>query len=334
MNFLSIGDLAQGFALRQQNTVLKQQMDRLSQELASGLTSDVTQHLSGNLMHLADVQHKMELAEAYQRGADQGRNETTVMQLALDTLQTATTDLSSTALTVGTTTGTVGVDAFADEARRTIGTILSALNTHVGGRSLFAGDEITRSPLGSVDDFLTAIQAAVAGSTNTIDVTTALDTFFGAGGGFETLIYQGGTAARNAYQLGEGESVTLDLRADDAAFRDVLKQVSIAAVLDDPGVTLTALEKTSLTEQVGVALLTSQDEVTRIRADLGFAEGRIDRASTRLATEMASLALVETELLAVDPYDTATELETVQLRLETLYTITSRMSRLSLVNYL
>jgi len=37
---------------------------------------------------------------------------------------------------------------------------------------------------------------------------------------------------------------------------------------------------------------------------------------------------------AIDPFETATELETVQSRLETLYTITSRASRLSLVNFL
>lgn len=334
MSFNSIGDLAQGFALRHQNTALKQQMDRLATELASGLTADVSQHLSGNLLHLADVQHKLELSQSYQRGADQGRVETSVMQLALDSVQTTTQDLSLTALTIGASPGAIDFEAFANEARGTLTTVFAALNANVGGRSLFSGDEVTRSPLASSSDFIAAIQAAVAGSVTAGDVTTALDTFFDPAGGFETLIYQGGSSARNAYQLGDGESVSLDLRANDPAIRAVLKQIAIASVLDDPGVTLTNGEQHTLTQQIGQDLLGAESRIIDIRSDLGFAESRIDRAATRLSAEQTSLSLVQTQLLAVDPYDTATELETVQLRLETLYTITSRMSRLNLVNYL
>lgn len=334
MSFTTIGDLAQGFALRRENTALKQRMQALSQELASGLASNVTEHLSGDFTRLSDVQHKLRLSETYARGADQGRTETAVMQLALETVQTTAEGLSQAALTFGSSAGAAGIDSLAGEARAALGTLVSALNSHVGGRTLFSGDEVSQAPLSSSGDFLTALQTAVAGAASSADVTTALDTFFDPGGGFDTLIYQGGTGARNAYALGEGESVTLDLKADDPAFRHLLKQVAIASVLDDPGITLTTGEQVELAAQAGVALLTSQTAVTNIRADLGFAEGRIERATTRLAAERASLSLVQSELLAVDPYETGTELQQVQLQLETLYTITSRMSRLNLVNYL
>lgn len=334
MTFTTIGDLAQGFALRRENTALKHRMQALSQELASGLASNVTEHLSGDFMRLSDVQHKLRLSETYERGADQGRTETAVMQLALETMQITAEALSQAALTFGSSAGVAGIDSLAGEARAALGTIVSALNSDVGGRSLFSGDEVTQSPLSSSSDFLAALQAAVAGAANATDVTTALDTFFAPGGGFETLIYQGGTGARNPYALGEGETVTLDLKANDPAFRNMLKQVAIAAVLDGPGITLNTGEQFDLAAQAGVALLTSQNEVTNIRADLGFAEGRIERATTRLAAERASLSLVQSELLSVDPYETGTELQQVQLQLETLYTITSRMSRLNLVNYL
>jgi flagellar hook-associated protein 3 FlgL len=38
--------------------------------------------------------------------------------------------------------------------------------------------------------------------------------------------------------------------------------------------------------------------------------------------------------MAVDPFEAASELQTVQTQLETLYTITARSSRLSLVAFL
>ncbi len=39
-------------------------------------------------------------------------------------------------------------------------------------------------------------------------------------------------------------------------------------------------------------------------------------------------------LISVDPYETASKLQEAQTQLETLYSITARMSRLSLVNFL
>ena len=334
MSLNSIGDLAQGFALRRQNTVFQRQIERLSHELASGLTSDVTEKLSGDFMRLADIEHRLHLSQTYQRGADQGRIETSAMQLSLEAFQTTTEALSSTAVLFATSSGAAGLASIAQEARGALGAMISALNVQMGGRSLFAGDNVSASPLAQAEDFLTAIQTAVAGAASAADVTTALDAFFDPGGGFETLVYQGGSTARSAYQLGEGESVSLDLRADDPALRAAFKQVAIVTILDDPGVTLSSGDQFALIADVGIALLSNQSQITNIRADLGFAEGRIDRAATRLAAEMASLSLVQNELLAIDPFETASDLESVQTRLETLYAITSRMSRLNLVNYL
>ena len=331
----TIGDLAQGLILRRQSNVLKQQVETLSQELSSGLTSDVTQHLSGNLVQLADVEHKLQVLESYRTSAQRGGTESGVMQTALERIQTETEALAGSALTFGTSVGAAGIDVFAQEARGALGALVSALNTHVGGRALFAGANVTDLPLASTEDFIAALGTAVSGAATMADLTTAMDVFFDTpGGGFETLIYQGGIAPRAAYPLGEGESVTLDLRADDPSIRTVLKQVAISAVLDDPGITLSETDRFALAGQAGEALLGAQTRFTDIRADLGFAEERIDRAASRLSAEISGLNMMRTELLAVDPFETATELETVQLRLETLYTITARTSRLSLVNFL
>ncbi|WP_371225015.1 flagellin [Roseovarius sp. 2305UL8-3] len=335
MSMNSIGDLAHTLAMSRQSTSLKQQMERLTQELSSGVTTDVTRHLSGDFMQLSDVKHKLELLDSHRSVAERGRIETGIMQSALQKLQSETETLSSNALAVGSSQTSSLVSDFAAESRGALGAMISALNAHVGGRALFAGDAVTSSPLAPVADVMAALSVAVSGAATSADITTALDTFFDTpGGDFETLAYQGGTASRASYPLGEGESVTLDLRADDAAFRAVLKQAAIGAVLDDPGTTLSDIDKRALTLQVGENLLSGQDRVTKIRADLGFAEGRIDRAASRISAEVSGLNLVQAELLSIDPYETASDLETVQLRLETLYTLTSRMSRLNLVNFL
>jgi len=331
----SIGDLAQSFAMRQQSNVLKTQLERLSEEVVTGVTSNATKHLSGNFSMLSDVKHKLALLESHRTTTEQGRIETEVMQAALTRIGSEAGLLSGTAITLGSTSGTASVVNFSNEAEAALGSILSALNVSAGGRSLFSGADVYGAAVASVDDFMTAIRAAASGATSIADLTAAMDTFFDTpGGDFETLIYQGDTSARASYPLGEGESVTLDLRADDPVFRDTLKQVALATLLDDPGVTLSDSEQTIFAQSIGETLLANQDDITGISADLGFAENRIERAATRISSEMTSLNLVQSELLAIDPFEAAIELETVQTRLETLYTLTSRMSRLSLVNFL
>lgn len=335
MAISSIGDLASGFVLRQQSNILKQKMARLTEELSGGITADVTRHLAGNFSSLADVGHRLALLGSHATSAAQGRVDSGVMQTSLSRFRNEAQLLGETAITFAMSPGTNLVAGTAGEARKALGSMLSALNVTVAGRSLFAGDEVGTAAIANPADFMAAIGNAAAGATSAGDLLTAMDLFFDtAGGSFETAIYQGGAAARASYPLGEGEAVTLDLRADDPVFRDTLKQVAIAALLDDPGISLSRPDQISLVRQVGETLLTSQDRLTGIEADLGFAQGRIDRAATRISAETAGLNMMQAELLGIDPFEAASELETVQFRLETLYTLTARNARLNLLNFL
>ena len=58
------------------------------------------------------------------------------------------------------------------------------------------------------------------------------------------------------------------------------------------------------------------------------------RAASRNAAEALSLSLIRSDMLAADPYDTATALTETEASLQNLYALTSRLSRLSLTDYL
>ncbi len=108
----------------------------------------------------------------------------------------------------------------------------------------------------------------------------------------------------------------------------------MAALADDAAMPLNTDARIDLAKESGLRLLTSQDELVGIRSSLGFAESRIEQSATRISSETSSLEFARTSLLAIDKFQTATELEQVQIQLETLYTITARASRFSLVNFL
>ena len=335
MKLHSIGDLAQTFKLRQQNVQLKQQMARLTEELSSGQAADLTRQLSGNFGHLSDIEHDLVVLQSYRYAANDAATVTTVMQAALETVQSLTGNLGETAVIVNTTTGGVTLDAIAFEGRGVLDSIISAMNAEAGGRSLFSGTDIEATPLASAETLLAEVRLAAAGATTAADVLNALDVFFDTpGGGFETLIYQGGTTFLTPFQLGEGESVRLDLRADDPAIRNTLKSTVMAALADDTVLLPNEAERIQLAQQSGERLIISQDELVGIRSNLGFAQQRIEQSSTRIASEVSGLQFARNNLLSVDKFQTATELESVQIQLETLYTITARASRFSLVNFL
>ena len=134
--------------------------------------------------------------------------------------------------------------------------------------------------------------------------------------------------------IGVGEEVGFDLRADHEAIRDVIKRVALVAVLDDPSLSVSEENRRLLLGEVTGGLFSAQDGITLLRANLGQAEARIEQATTRIESELSGFELARNSLLSVDPFETATELESVQSQLETIYTVTARTSRLSLVNFL
>ena len=335
MNLHSLGDLAQTFKLRHENVQLKQKMAQLTKELASGKPADLTRQLAGNFGHLVDIEHDLVVLKSYRAAARDADTTTTAMQSALDTIQKLAGDLGETAGISGTTTGGITLDTVGHEGRGALESMVAALNTEVGGRALFSGTEIELAPLTTSDALLADIRTAIAGSLTAADVLTALDTFFDTpGGDFETLTYQGGTTYLSPFQLGNGESVSLNFRADDSAVRNVLKNTVMAALVDDTTITLSDDQRVELAKTAGVRLLTSQDEMIAVRSTLGFAQSRIEQSSTRITTEMSSLEFARDGLMSVDKFQTATELGNVQTQLETLYTLTARSSRFSLVNFL
>ena len=329
----SIGDLAQNFTLRRQSVELNRQMDRLTRELSTGRAADLSAHLSGNLVQLADIQHALSVQTAHRDAARGAATDAALMQLALERVQDTNTSLASSAILVGTDASNSAISTLATEARGALETIVSSLNVTSAGRSLFAGDRVDQTPLNSADLLLDQLRTALSGATTSADIRQRLDSFFDAPDGpFATSIYRGGTGDLGAIALGSGESVLLSIRADDPVLRAQIKETSLTALLDDgalaPGL------RNELAREAGENLLGSQVNMTRLRADLGFAEERVAQAEGRISAEISSLGIARNTLVSVDAFATASELEQVQFQLEALYTLTARASRLSLVNFL
>ncbi len=335
MSFYSLGDMASSFVLRRQNVNLNTELARLAQEMSSGETADIPRHLKGNYSYLGDIERSMRVNSGFATAATEAAVFTGAMQAALDNVQTIAKDMSADLLQVSNVTVPEVYSGMSQAAAGDLGSIISALNTTTAGRSLFAGARSDALPLISAGDMLSALRTAVAGDTTLSGILGTIDSWFDdPGGGFETLGYQGSTSGMSPFLVGDGETVDLDLRADNAAIRDVLKNTAIAALAADSSLGYPPDLQAQLLETAGENLMTGQTALTGIRTDLGYAEARIDETTTRLSAERTSLGIARSNLLGVDLYETATQLEAVQLQLEGLYTATVKLTQLSLVNYI
>ncbi|MDA7964347.1 flagellin [Ruegeria sp.] len=334
MTLTSIGDLARGMTLRTRSAEINSQIETLSYELSSGQVQDISGRLGGDYSHLLDLDHSLAQLDAYNIATSEARLFTDAMQLSLTTFSESVGELSSSLLSHGTSNQTVTHEQASVLARNELDTMVSALNTRVGGRSLYSGTATDVSPLPSTDTLLNALQTELTGLTTVADIRQAAEDWFNDPAGFEAVIYQGSATSLSPMQISENEKIDLPITATDPAFKAALRDVAVAALVSDSALNLAPQDRTALFRDLGVNLANTQNQTIKLQAEVGTAEARVEQAATRNAAAQTSAEYARGALIEADPYDTAARLETVQFQLEALYSVTVRNANLSLVNFL
>lgn len=334
MSVTNLGDLSQSYSMRLQNVSLRQEIDRLSTELASGRVADVREVLAGNYSYLSDIERRSSILEGYTIATTEASLFAGAVQNALGAIDQFGSDLSSSLLIAGNSAvGASGSHTIA-EARTVLEGMIGAINSDSAGRYLFSGAATDQPPLADADTLLTAMRTALAGAATPDDLLAGAETWFADPAGFEATMYQGSPDALTPFGVSQSDKVTLNLRAVDPKLREVLKLAAVATLASDPTFGFDVKSQSELFNKSGQALLAGQDDIISLRANVGFIEERIEQVTTRNAAEQTTLNFAKLDLLNIDPYEAATRLQEAQFQLESLYSVTVRMSQLSLVNFL
>ena len=67
---------------------------------------------------------------------------------------------------------------------------------------------------------------------------------------------------------------------------------------------------------------------------IGLQEAATTQTQAQNTAENTSLSLIRSTLISADPYETATALQETEASIQNLYTLTARLSRLKLTDYL
>ncbi|NNU15362.1 hypothetical protein HK107_03350 [Parvularcula sp. ZS-1/3] len=309
---------------------LRKDLDRAANEMVTGRKEDSLGAVRGDQQPLLRAQSFLDASESARARLTllEGRYE--VASSSLRTISELSENVALIARGVGEISLGVDADTFAaTEAKTALGGIFGALDARFGGRSIFGGDLGTGRVMPSADDFLTTIRAAVTGPVNAVSIEAAIDTVLAPGGAFDTSLYAGGDRIASQ-QLSDDSSITGLPSAGDEGFRLLFKGLAMIALNEDAP---TADQRTLLAGGSDI-IQTAREDIITEEAGLGLALSSIEREGERLS-RLEGLAISRIEsALGRDPFEAASETQSLEARLQAAYTVTSRLSSLRLTNFL
>ncbi|APG48741.1 flagellin [Phaeobacter porticola] len=330
----SYGDMAQHLFLRNRSVGLKNDISTLTQELSSGKTSQLTQKLGGDLTYLSDVERSLDRLKSYKVANTEAALFASSAQNNIALIADNVLELTSDIFAVTTSPNDDTSQQISNQAEMYLTEAIRSLNGEAAGRSLFSGNDTEAQPLADLTTLMSSLATEAAGLTTAPDIVQAVKDWFADPLGFDAVMYQGSADLMDPVKIGPTEEVTVSLKANDDVFKQTLQSLAIAALVNEPTLTLSSGVKFEMLRSTGVELRESQVQLTQMQSDLGFVEGRIEQTATRNAAAQTSLSIVFNELVQADPYETATRLEEAQFQLESLFTVTARTSQLSLMRFL
>ena len=324
MTSIALGDLARNMMLRASNQRLMSEMQTLTETVAQGRVSDMAEHLKGDFRPLAAIEGRMAALSAFEQVTAEASAFLGAQQSAVTQFGENATALSKTLLFSDASTGSNTKAVLAQEARDVFTETVGALNGSTGGRSLFSGANVTTAPLPSAEELLEQLNLEVGAIADPQQRAAAIKEWFTAESAGYAQAYSGNDDQVVGYSLSSGDRITASFTAMDPDFREFLAQTATAALVPD----------VEVLEGIGADLAASAKSFAEKSGLIGLSESRLESMSVRDAAERSSLEIQMTEMTVPDLYEVAVQLEENQQALERMYLVTSKLSSMSLADYL
>lgn len=335
MHVQSFGDMAQYLFLRRRSVELNSTLDTLTQEMSTGIASNLPERLGGDLGFVVDLERSISKMDSYKVAAQEAGLFASTAQSYLERINESALKLGSDILALSSTSNDTTSQEMAAQAENFLTETISNLNGKFSGRSLFAGTDTSVTPLESPDTMMAALVAEVGALTDVDDIFQAVEDWFNDPAGFDAIMYNGSTSSMSAVRIGANEEVNFALRADDERLKQAMQSFALGALASEDYLShLSTVEASALVKRAGTELMNAQAELTDVQSDLGFVEARIEETQVRNTAALTTMGTTLNDLILADPAETASRVEEVQFQLEALYSITVRSSQLNLLNYM
>jgi flagellar hook-associated protein 3 FlgL len=331
------------------NTLKQMQLQliRSQQEVSTGRVADASQTLGYRLGDTVSLRQ------------DQTRLNSIIdsnglVKSRLDSSQAVLKDIASNAQgffnsLLGAANSSVGADAIIGLAKTGSSAFAESINTTFNGTHLFSGVNTDVKPMqdynGSptpasrqsiVDAFTAEFGFApsdpAASSINASSMQAFLDTTFAAQFADPAwgANWSGASSQNVRSRIGTSELIETSTNANDPAFRKLASAYAMVAELGSAGLNEQAF-KTVINTARGL-VGDSIGQLTQLQGTLGDAQARVKNANDRMTLQVNIMTVHLNGLELVDPTEASTKLTDLMTQIETAYTLTARIHKLSLLD--
>jgi flagellar hook-associated protein 3 FlgL len=328
-------ELARLQMLQKQAFETRNRLDVAAHELTTNLKASRFEATGGNLTRLFALERSIDRNAVFSETISLTELRLDVMQETLGRILTPVEDLAidlSTAVDAG---DYAAAQLHATAARRAFADTVGYLNTQVAGQSLFAGTATDGAALAPADAILADLDALAAGAATAADAIAAVEAYFAKpAGAFYGAGYVGAPDDLTPVDVGEGQRLDYGMRADQDEIVAVLRGLGIAAVVAGGAFAGDQAERMALMGEAGSRLLAAKEGVLDLRSAVGSLQEAIEHAKAERVSERETLGLARARIVATDPLEAASAYQTLQVQLESIYTVTSRLTNLRFSNFM
>lgn len=316
-------------------TDIKARLERVSQEAVTGLRANLTEATNGDVGSAHLLRKALNDIEQSRRINTITESRIDLSAGALRAAREGLNGLDATALIQLSQGNEDSLRVIAESAEANLSGAISSFNARHGSRSLLSGDTTNVPPFNGIDTLLSDVSAILSSSTDATVINAALDTYFNdPAGGFETNIYQGSDNPAPPLRLSDGQLLDIDIRGNNQAIKDTLRGLAVLATALDSGLDPQGSDFHEVYSAGASRLSTGIAGLIDEEANLGIHAETITRLNNKNDFESLTLTATFQKLVGRDQFEAATELQQLQIQLESAFVITGRLANLSLTNFL
>jgi len=324
---------------------VQSRVTQLSQQASTGLVAQTYGGMGSAAQISLDLRPQLAEISSYTQNISQANTQLTTTSQVLNQLQQIASTFSSSLLTVGNGTSQE-VDTLASQATAALTQVQTLLNTKVGDKYIFAGQDSSNAPLpnSQFTAYVQSVQSQLGGLTAANSSTIIAGTLAAAttnspfsstlgtapeqvtvGPGVTTPV--GIVAGQDAYVTQSGSSTT------GSYVRDLIRSLATIAGMNSSQTSLSP----GFSAVINDTLSNLQAETTTINNEnggVGAAQQNLTADQTALSDMQTALTTQVSNVENVDAASTATALSQAQTQLQISYKLIANAESMSLVSYL
>jgi flagellar hook-associated protein 3 FlgL len=330
-------------------TKLTSQLATAQAESVSGQYADLGLQLGAQAGHEVSLQNENGLLETYTTTNASVATSLSTTTTALDTLRTnAQNTLNSlTEWQSGTDSGS----PLQNLGSSGLQSLIATTNTSLGGQYVFGGINSATAPMtnyfAAPATAQTAIQSAFSSYLGGLSppataqtVTAAQMQTFLASPAF-TSQFQGAAWASNwssasstnvSSKISPSETITTSTNANQPGFQELAQAYTM--LNEFTGTTINPAALQSVVANASSLVNQALTSLTTTEATIGSAQQRVTDANNNMSAQMTILQTQINSLDNVNLYQTSTQVSSLNTQIQTAYSLTAALQKLSLVNYI